>query len=92
MGMFLIVWDKIFGTFQKELPVEQYQPIKYGLTKNMEQPNAVNIVFHEWNAIAKDMKQKNISFKQRWKYLFGKPGYSHDGSRMTSEEMRALEN
>jgi hypothetical protein len=24
-------------------------------------------------------------------YLFGPPGWSHDGSRLTSEELRALE-
>lgn len=92
MGMFLIVWDKLFGTFQAELPAEKYQPIKYGLTKNLEDPNAVNIVFHEWNQIAKDVFQKNITFKQRIKYLFGPPGWSHDGSRLTSDEMRAKEN
>jgi len=92
MGMFLILWDKLFGTFQPELPVEDYEPIKYGLTKNIEYMNAVNIVFHEWIQIAKDVMQPNISFEQRLKYLFGAPGYSHDGSRMTSEQMRAMEN
>ncbi len=92
MGMFLIIWDKLFGTFQAELPPEEYQPIRYGLTKNLEQPNAVNIVFHEWTQIWKDVAQKDLSFKQRWHYLFGAPGYSHDGSRMTSEQMREEEN
>jgi len=29
MGMFLIIWDKVFGTFQPELPAEEYQPLKY---------------------------------------------------------------
>ncbi|HEY0434076.1 MAG TPA: sterol desaturase family protein, partial [Chitinophagaceae bacterium] len=28
MGMFLIIWDKLFGTFQEELPVDAYQPIR----------------------------------------------------------------
>ncbi len=91
MGMFLIIWDKLFGTFQQELDEKEYQPIRYGLTKNIEQPNAVNIVFHEWDAIVKDISRKDISFKQRLLYLFGKPGYSHDGSRHTSEQMRKNE-
>ncbi|MBS1935653.1 MAG: sterol desaturase family protein, partial [Bacteroidetes bacterium] len=30
MGMFLIIWDQLFGTFQPELPDEEYQPKKYG--------------------------------------------------------------
>jgi len=91
MGMFLIVWDKLFGTFQPEMEENDYQPIKYGLTKNIEKPNAVTIVFHEWQQIIKDIFQSNITFKQRFNYLFGPPGYSHDGSRKTSEEMRKEE-
>ncbi len=92
MGMFLIVWDKLFGTFQPELPATTYQPVKYGLTKNLENPNAFSIIFHEWIQITKDVFQPNISFKQRMNYLFGPPGYSHDGSRLTSEQLRTKEN
>ena len=88
MGMFLILWDKVFGTFQAELDEVDYEPIRYGLTKNIDMPNPITIIFHEWNQIAKDVVQPNITFSQRLKYLFGPPGYSHDGSRMTSEEMR----
>ncbi|MBS1579875.1 MAG: sterol desaturase family protein [Bacteroidetes bacterium] len=91
MGMFLIIWDKIFGTFQKELSEEEYQPIHYGLTKNIEKPNAVNIILHEWNAIVKDILQPNLSFKQKIKYIFGPPGWSHNGSRKTSKELRKEE-
>jgi len=36
MGMFLIIWDQLFGTFQPELGPEEYQPTKYGLTKRLE--------------------------------------------------------
>jgi len=91
MGMFLIVWDKLFGTFQPEMEESDYQPIKYGLTKNIEKPNAVTIVFHEWQQIIKDIFQPNITLSQRFNYLFGPPGYSHDGSRKTSIEMRKEE-
>jgi sterol desaturase/sphingolipid hydroxylase (fatty acid hydroxylase superfamily) len=91
MGMFLIIWDKLFGTFQAELPAVEYQPIQYGLTKNIDNSNAATIVFHEWQQIAKDISQKNITWIQKLHYVFGPPGYSHDGSRQTSEEMRALE-
>lgn len=91
MGMFLIIWDKLFGTFQPELPAEQYQPIKYGLTKPLEKEDPVNIVFHEWKSIWKDLRRKGLSFKQRWNYLFGPPGWSHDGSTHTSDELRQLE-
>lgn len=91
MGMFLIVWDKLFGTFQKELNEKEYQPINYGLTKNLENSNAVTVVLHEWAQIFKDITQPNISLKARWLYLFGPPGYSHNGSRQTSKQMRISE-
>jgi sterol desaturase/sphingolipid hydroxylase (fatty acid hydroxylase superfamily) len=92
MGMFLIIWDKMFGTFQPELPEEEYEPLKYGLTKNIEEQTPVNIVFHEWKQLWKDVKRKDISFKEKWNYIFGPPGWSHDGSRLTSEQMREAEN
>ena len=88
MGMFLIIWDKLFGTFQKELPEEQYQQIHYGLTTTLKNENAYGIIFHEWKAILKDIARKDISISDKWKYLFGPPGWSHDGSRKTSVEMR----
>jgi sterol desaturase/sphingolipid hydroxylase (fatty acid hydroxylase superfamily) len=91
MGMFLIIWDKLFGTFQPELPPDSYQPIQYGLTKNIEKPTPVSIVFHEWSQMYKDTTQKGISFKTRLQYLFGPPGWSHDGSRLTSEQLRERE-
>ncbi|RQO31193.1 sterol desaturase family protein [Taibaiella sp. KBW10] len=91
MGMFLIIWDKMFGTFQKELTTEEYEPIRYGLTENLVKPNAVTIVFHEFAQIWKDVTQPKLSWKQRMGYLFDKPGYSHDGSRMTSDKYRKYE-
>jgi hypothetical protein len=91
MGMFLIIWDKMFGTFQPELPDEEYEPLKYGLTKNIEKPNAVNLVFYEWKQMWKDITRKDIGFKEKWNYVFGPPGWSHDGSRSTSEQMREWE-
>jgi len=91
MGMFLIIWDKLFGTFQAELPADSYQPISYGLTKNIENPNAITLVFHEWRQIWLDTTQKGISVSTRLRYLFGPPGWSHDGSRKTSKQMRETE-
>jgi sterol desaturase/sphingolipid hydroxylase (fatty acid hydroxylase superfamily) len=91
MGMFLIIWDQLFGTFQPELSAEEYQPRKYGLTKPMEKTGPADLVFHEWAAIGKDFSRRDISWKVKWKYLFGPPGWSHDGSRLTSEQLRQAE-
>lgn len=91
MGMFLIIWDKLFGTFQPELPVEQYEPLRYGLTKPLEKETPVTIVFHEWQSIRKDLARKDIGWREKFGYLFGPPGWSHDSSRMTSGELREQE-
>jgi hypothetical protein len=85
MGMCLIIWDRIFGTFQPELESE---PVKYGLTKPIEEDNnPANIVFHEWKNIASDL-QKKTSLPNKLKYLFMPPGWSHDGSSKTARELR----
>lgn len=91
MGMFLIVWDQLFGTFQPELPDEDYQEKKYGLTKPLEKSTPGNLVFHEWREIWKDINRSDISWRQKWNYLFGPPGWSHDGSRQTSRQLQENE-
>lgn len=87
MGMFLIIWDKIFGTFQKELTAQEYEPIRYGLVTKLEKPNAVNLVFHEWSGIKKDVHRKDINWRNKLRYVWKAPGWSHDGSRLTSKQM-----
>jgi sterol desaturase/sphingolipid hydroxylase (fatty acid hydroxylase superfamily) len=85
MGMVLIIWDRLFGTFQKELPQE---PIKYGLTKQLDKPHhPAKIIFHEWINLAKDLN-KNVPFLTKVKYLFMPPGWSHDGSTKTAKQLR----
>jgi sterol desaturase/sphingolipid hydroxylase (fatty acid hydroxylase superfamily) len=91
MGMFLIVWDQLFGTFQPELPDEEYQEKKYGLTKPLEKSTPADLVFHEWKEIWKDISREDISWRQKWNYLFGPPGWSHDGSRQTSRQLQENE-
>lgn len=77
MGMALIIWDRIFGTFEKEVPDV---PIKYGIYPKMEDKGPVNLVFYEWKKIAKDLRQPGLSIRDRIMYLFYAPGWRHDGS------------
>ncbi len=85
MGMCLIIWDKLFGTFQQEIPGE---PVRYGLTKPLGNPHhPVKIIFHEWENIAQDLKKKT-SLGNKMKYIFMPPGWSHDGSSKTANELR----
>jgi sterol desaturase/sphingolipid hydroxylase (fatty acid hydroxylase superfamily) len=91
MGMFLIVWDQLFGTFQPELPDEEYQQKIYGLTKPLDKSSPVHLVFHEWLEIRRDLGRRDISWREKWFYLFGPPGWSHDGSRQTSRQLQENE-
>ncbi|MCD6063253.1 MAG: fatty acid hydroxylase [Flavipsychrobacter sp.] len=86
MGMVLIIWDRLFGTFAEEMDEE---PPRYGITSPVENPHhPIHSIFHEWKAIGADLKQE-ITWKDKLKYLFYVPGWSHDGSRQTTTQMRA---
>jgi sterol desaturase/sphingolipid hydroxylase (fatty acid hydroxylase superfamily) len=82
----LIIWDRMFGTFEPEVDEE---PPVYGLTKNITTYNPFKIAFHEWVDMFRDAAQPGIQFKDRVGYLFNPPGWSHDGSGKTSEQLRA---
>lgn len=79
----LIIWDRLFGTFEPE----KDRPT-YGLTKNVGSHNPVRIAFHEWVEIGQDLRRAG-SFGNALGYLFGPPGWSHDGSRKTTKQLRA---
>ncbi len=83
-GIF-IVWDKLFGTFVEE---QDDVDIQYGVVKPVETFNPVKIAFTEWMVIFKDAFASRLSLKQRLTYIFGPPGYSHDGSRQTSADIK----
>lgn len=82
MGMIFIIWDRVFGTFEKEEEV-----VVFGLTENLKTYNPITMVFHEWGAIFNDIK-KQITYKEKFMYVFGPPGWSHDGSRKTSKQLQ----
>lgn len=82
MGMIFIIWDRLFGTFEKE-----QETVVYGLTANIETYNPIKMVFHEWKAIINDTK-KSTKLRHKLSYVFGPPGWSHDGSTKTSSQLR----
>jgi hypothetical protein len=81
-GVF-IVWDRMFGSFTPEL--DDDRP-RYGLVKNLGRFNVLWAAFHEWIGIAKDLA--TAPWWAKLGYAFGPPGWSHDGSRDTSETIR----
>lgn len=78
----LIIWDRFFGTFQEE---EEHP--NYGLTKNIQTFNPLRIAFHEWVDMFRDLRRAP-SLRAAAGYLFGPPGWSHDGSRQTTAQLR----
>ncbi len=85
MGMCLIIWDRLFGTFQAELPEE---PVVYGLTKSLPaKQNPLTVIFHEWRSLAVDVKRSH-SLLNKLKYMLMPPGWSPDGSTKTAAQLR----
>ncbi|WBX75244.1 sterol desaturase family protein [Tenacibaculum ovolyticum] len=75
-GGFLIIWDKLFGTFQRE-----EEKVVYGLTKNIKTNNPIMINFIEYKNIWEDVKMCRTK-KDKLKIIFGnliwKPDYFKD--------------
>ena len=81
----LIIWDKIFGTFQLELKDEK---VVYGLVKNINTFNPIKIAFIEWIYLFKDFLTGKKSIKNRILYLIKPPGWSHDGTGKISNDLK----
>lgn len=83
-GVF-IVWDRIFGTFEPER--DDDRP-RYGIVHNLGSFNVLWAAVHEWVGIAKDV-WRAPTWRARLNYMIRPPGWSHDGSRDTSETIKA---
>ncbi|HBZ71131.1 MAG TPA: C-5 sterol desaturase [Deltaproteobacteria bacterium] len=81
-GGILIVWDRLFGTFEPERA-----PVRYGLTKNIHTFDPVRIAFHEWAAMLRSALRAR-SVREAASYLLQPPGWSPDGSTRTARELR----
>jgi hypothetical protein len=82
-GVF-IVWDRLLRTFQAE---RDDDPVRYGVVHQLGTFSLLTVAFHEWAAIARDLWRAPLSAKLG--YLWRPPGWSHDGSRDTSDTIRA---
>lgn len=82
-GGTLIIWDKLFGTFQEEI----FTPT-YGLTDHFKSFNPITIVFHEWEKIFKDIKKTKL-IREKVYYFIKPPGWSHDGSSKTTKQLQS---
>ena len=68
-GGILIIWDRLFGTFQKE-----EETPKYGLTTPMTSINPITVQFYEFPKLFRDLKQAKDA-GEVFSYFFKAPGW-----------------
>jgi len=66
-GNLLIIWDRIFGTFEPEKA-----KVKYGLVNNVNSFNPIKITFMGWQSMMLDIK-KAKNYKEVFSIIFGPP-------------------
>ena len=69
-GGILIVWDRLFGTFEPE-----DEPVVYGLTTNIDTFNPARIATHEYVDLARDIAS-STGWAERLSYVLRGPGWS----------------
>ncbi|MCH7515109.1 MAG: sterol desaturase family protein [Bacteroidetes bacterium] len=84
-GGILLIWDRIFGTYVH--PIKGLEN-KFGVLKPPPSLNPITANTHEFVCIWKDMKRAP-TWKDKIKYIFYPPGWSHDGSSLTTRQMQA---
>ncbi|MEO8549494.1 MAG: sterol desaturase family protein [Kofleriaceae bacterium] len=82
-GIF-IIWDRMFGTYERE-----DARVIYGLTKNVETFHLGRVGFADVVAMARDV-HRAPTLRAKLGYIFAPPGWSHDGSTQTADQLRAL--
>ncbi|MER3471147.1 MAG: C-5 sterol desaturase [Chitinophagaceae bacterium] len=82
-GGILIIWDRLFRSFQPE----EERPT-YGLTKNISSNNPIVIALKTWRELIKTATHSG-SLKNAFNYFIQPPGWSHDRSTKTVRQMRS---
>lgn len=71
-GSILIIWDRLFGTFERER-----EPVRYGLTRNIDTFNLLAVAGHEYRDIARDVAGAD-SWSDRVGYVVRGPGWAYE--------------
>ena len=85
-GGILMIWDRLFGTYQAELDAE---PVIYGLTKPINSYNPWVINFHETGFLLKQMREAK-SLNEALQYAFRGPGWIPPASSQTTSHESVL--
>lgn len=85
MGMFLIIWDKMFGTFEPE-----GEKVVFGVTKPPKTNNPGDMILHEFRNMITDVRRAP-DFRSKMMYIFGPPGWSHEQQPAVKEAVVEVE-
>lgn len=83
-GGILNIFDRIFGTWKE---YDENIDIEYGVSTPPNSYNLWVILSHEYINIWEDTK-KSKNWRHKFMYVFGPPGWSHDGSTKTVKQMQ----
>ncbi|XYB86961.1 sterol desaturase family protein [Vibrio parahaemolyticus] len=67
----LIIWDRMFGTFEPEI-----ETVRYGISKPVNSFNPIKVTFAEWKDMFNEVRRPNLTWQQRWRCLFAPPSDS----------------
>ncbi|TSD99826.1 sterol desaturase family protein [Skermania sp. ID1734] len=73
-GGILIIWDRLFGSFEPE-----GERVVYGLTKNINTFNPLRVATHEFAAIWRDVRGAR-KWRHRLGYTFRGPGWNPEAA------------
>lgn len=82
-GGILIVWDRLFGSYAEEI-----EPVRFGLTKNIDTFNPIKVNYHEFVAMVGDVWRAK-TWRGRIGYLCNPPGWSEASARPESTPLTA---
>jgi len=84
-GSILIVWDRLFGTFERE-----DEQVRYGLTKNIDTFNPVTIATHEHVEMLKDVA-RSTNWTDRLSFVLRGPGWAGERKAKLMEDPATVE-
>jgi len=74
-GGILIVWDRLFGTFEPE-----DETVVYGLTTNINTFNPLRVATHEYVDMFRDVYH-STNWHDRWSFVLRGPGWAYQRHR-----------
>jgi sterol desaturase/sphingolipid hydroxylase (fatty acid hydroxylase superfamily) len=83
-GGILIIWDRLFGTFEPEV-----EKVEYGVVRPIDSHNLITLNFHEWKEMFKDVLQPG-PLSLRLKHLWKGPEWQRPAPAATTDDTGIL--